>query len=180
MFFVRSQVRLFMVLAVMLLALAGAATVSAEGPVTVTLMEQNRSGEKGTATLTDLGNGKIRVEVEVTGAPADVPQPLHIHEGTCATLNPKPKYPLTAAVNGKSVTEIEVTLAELQSKNYAINGHKSAAEIPVYVFCGDIPLASSLPTTGGDFNSTLLLLGAFGVVVLAAGLALSRLAPSTR
>lgn len=29
-----------------------------------------------------------------TGAPTDVPHPTHIHQGTCANLNPNPQYPL--------------------------------------------------------------------------------------
>ena len=70
---------------------------------TVNLATQNNSGVSGTATLTDLGGGRTRVEVTVNGADAG-PQPAHIHEGTCANLNPAPKFPLTSITNGTSTT----------------------------------------------------------------------------
>lgn len=173
------RVRLIVALAIAGLLLVGATAALAAGPVDVSLTAQNDSGENGSAVLTDLGNGKVRVEVTVTGAPAGVPQPLHIHEGTCATLNPKPEYPLTSAVDGKSVTEIDADFAELQNGDYAINGHKSAAEASVYVFCGNIPAmaAVALPATGGDFTNNLMLVAVLGLAVLAAGFVLLRFAP---
>jgi hypothetical protein len=64
-------------------------------------------------------------------------QPVHIHKGTCAQLDPKPAFPLSPVVNGKSETVVNAPLAELE-KGYAINGHKSAQDIKTYVFCGDI------------------------------------------
>lgn len=167
-----SRVRLLAALALVLVMLAGAAIASAADPVTVTLDPQNDSGESGTATLTDLGNGKVKVEVNVTGAPAGVPQPLHIHTGTCANLTAKPTYPLTTAVDGKSVTEIEANLADLQNGDFAINGHKSAAEASVYVFCGNIPAlaaASTLPATGGEFTNNSALIAALALVMLVLG-----------
>lgn len=172
-----SRVRLVLVLSVVVLMLAGAFSLaSAADPVTVTLDAQNDSGESGTATLTDLGNGKVRVEVSVTGAPSGVPQPLHIHQGTCATLNPKPAFPLTSAVDGKSVTEIDAKLADLQNGDYAINGHKSAAEASVYVFCGNIPAmaAATLPATGGSMATNLSLTLVLGLLALMMGLVLVR------
>ncbi len=122
--------------AVMLFALA--APVGAQDSLTVSLAAQNNSGESGTAQLTDMGGGKTRVVLALTGAPNGVAQPVHIHEGTCATLNPTPKYPLTNLANGKSETVVDVSLSELLSKPYAINAHKSAQDISVYVTCGNI------------------------------------------
>jgi hypothetical protein len=110
----------------------------AQSPFEVRLFEQNDSGETGLATLTDLGNGMLRVDVTVENAPEGVSQTMHIHEGTCADLDPAPKYPLTSLVDGASTTEIEATLDTLVASPHAINGHKSAAEASVYVFCGDI------------------------------------------
>jgi Cu/Zn superoxide dismutase len=106
--------------------------------VTVTLQPQNNSGESGTATLADEG-GKTKVTVTVTGAPAGTPQPLHIHKGTCANLDPSPAYGLPALTDGKSEATVDAAVNTLQSERYAINGHKSAQEASVYVFCGDIP-----------------------------------------
>lgn len=132
-----------------LLVLAGIVTggvIMAQTPLMITLNPQNDSGESGTATFTDLGNGKVRVDVAVTGAPAGVSQPMHIHKGTCANLEPAPTYPLTNLENGTSTTEISTTLEALLASPYAVNGHKSAAEASVYVFCGDI-VASSVQAT---------------------------------
>jgi hypothetical protein len=106
----------------------------------VKLEPQNSSGESGTATLTKAGDNKTKVVLEVQGAPAGVSQPVHIHKGTCANLDPKPAYPLSPVVNGKSETTVNASLDSLEKGGYAINGHKSAQDVKTYVFCG--PIAS--------------------------------------
>lgn len=131
----RSPVALAAVLA---LALAAPAALAADdAAVKVPIKAQNNSGETGTATLTADGN-KTRVEIALSGAPATA-QPAHVHDGSCAKIDPKPKYPLTSVVNGKSTTTLDVPLAQLSGGNLAINVHKSAAELTAYVACGDIP-----------------------------------------
>lgn len=117
---------------------AGIGLGNAAGPVTVQLTPQNNSGEKGTATLTEAG-AKTKVVVAVTGAPKGVGQPLHVHKGTCAKLDPAPAYGLTTLTDGKSETTIDVPLMNLQQGGFAINGHKSAQDAKTYVFCGNIP-----------------------------------------
>lgn len=130
--------------AVMLVALAVPA--NAQDALTVSLAAQNNSGESGTAQLTDMGGGKTRVVLALTGAPDGVAQPVHIHEGTCTTLNATPKYPLTNLANGKSETVVDVSMSELLSKPYAINAHKSAQEVSVYVTCGNIVRNAAAPS----------------------------------
>lgn len=125
--------------------------------------------------LTDLGNGTTQVVLTVTGQPAGVAQPVHIHKGTCANLDPKPAYPLSPLVDGKSETTVDVSLQTLQSSQFAINGHKSAEEISVYVFCGDIPLAVTLPATGGASALSLVAL-ALGLLALGSGWLVRRFA----
>jgi hypothetical protein len=107
--------------------------------VNVRLGALNSSGESGTATLSDVGGNKTKVVIAVTGQPANVPQPVHIHKGTCAQLDPAPAYGLTTMADGKSETVIDQPLSSLQRERFAINGHKSAQEANTYVFCGDIP-----------------------------------------
>jgi Cu/Zn superoxide dismutase len=119
-------------LLLMSVSIAGAAEIK------VDLKAQNNSGENGTAMLADAGAGKTKVSVNVTGAPAAA-QPLHIHKGTCAKMDPKPAHPLPNLTGGKSETTLNVALADLQKEPHAINGHKSAQEASVYVFCGEIP-----------------------------------------
>src|SRR5262245_18268765 len=123
---------------VAMLGVVGASRTEAAGPVTVQLAPQNASGESGTATLTEAG-GKTKVAVEIKGQPASVPQPIHVHKGTCKQLDPKPAYGLTTLADGKSETTIDASLGSLQAGGFAINGHKSAQDVSTYVFCGDIP-----------------------------------------
>jgi len=128
----------------LVLAIAGmlgvvvAGPAEAAGPVTVQLTPQSNSGESGTATLSEQGT-KTKVVLAVTGQPAGVAQPVHIHKGTCAQLDPKPAYGLTTLTKGKSETTVDVPMTSLQAGGFAINGHKSAQDVKTYVFCGNIP-----------------------------------------
>lgn len=108
--------------------------------MTVTLMDENNSGESGTATIEEK-DGKVEVAVALTGFPTDgVPQPAHIHVGECPGVG-EVKYPLTDIVNGKSVTAVPVTLDELKNQlPLAINVHQSKADISTYVSCGELPI----------------------------------------
>ena len=130
------------------LALAG--PVGAQESLTVQLGAQNNSGQAGTATLTALGGGQTRVVVTLANSPAG-PQPIHIHEGACAALNPAPRVTLTPLADGRSETTVDLPLAALLAQPHAINAHKSQPEISVYVACGDItlPLPAAAPRTGG-------------------------------
>lgn len=112
-------------------------SLAATAPVVVQLHAQNNSGENGTATLTPEGS-HTRVVVEMTNAPAGVAQPMHIHAGTCANLDKAPKWKLEPLKDGKSTTMVPATLEAIMKDKTAINVHKSAAEIQVYVACGDI------------------------------------------
>lgn len=129
------------------LALAAAAVglssiASAAMPTQFKLTAQNGSGETGTATLLQGVDGLI-VTVRTKGG-GDDPQPIHIHKGTCAKLDPKPMYPLTTLVNGKSETKLKgVKLADLEKGHYAINIHKSTKDIPTYVTCGNLKVADA-------------------------------------
>jgi hypothetical protein len=118
------------------------------------LTSQNNSVVAGTAVLSDIGGGKLRVEIRVNGAGAG-PQPAHIHEGSCAQLNPAPKFPLTDVVNGVSRTDVDGSLAALMSAPHAIHMHKSPDELPIYVACADMRLASQPATLprSGEANS---------------------------
>lgn len=103
------------------------------------MSEQNNSGEFGTATLTE-ENDKVKVVLKMTGAPAGVTQPAHIHIGSCPEVGAV-KYPLTSPVNGLSETTLDVTLDQLKAAMpLAINVHKSVPEGSVYVSCGDLTL----------------------------------------
>ncbi len=120
-----------------LLALAVPA-LAADGPHRVyALATQNASGELGTVTLTAVGD-KTRVEIALANAPTDVPQPAHIHEGSCAKLDPKPKYPLGVVTDGTLTAMVDVPMAQLVAGGLAVNVHKSTKEIPTYIACGEL------------------------------------------
>lgn len=112
--------------------------LGAHPDVTVQMHAQNGSGENGTATLSDL-NGRTRVVIHVQHENTTGVQPAHIHPGTCAKLNPAPKYPLKDVVLGDSNTIVDVPMSSLLGGGYAINVHESKAQITKYVSCGDIP-----------------------------------------
>ena len=108
-----------------------------EGEITVSLSEQNDSGESGTATLTEI-DGQVVVSLSMQGSPEDVPQPAHIHTGSCPDVG-SVSYPLSNVVNGESEMTLDVTLAQLESElPLAINVHKSIPESGVYTSCGDL------------------------------------------
>ena len=164
-----------------------ASLAGAQGqPTTVNLETQNASGISGTATLTDLGGGRTRVEVRVNGAGAG-PQPAHIHEGSCANLNPAPKFPLTSITNGASTTEVNASVQQIMSAQHAINLHKSPQEASVYVACGNVMMGGqmggqmsggpgTLPRAGdaGVAAGMVASLAGVGTALVAAGYALRR------
>lgn len=130
-----------LIAAVAIVAFSAPLCASAADP-SFPINEQNASGEKGTATFTQRGDDVV-VSVKMEGGNAKGPQPIHIHRGTCAHLNPTPFKPLTNVVGGSSTTTFEgTTIAKLTNSNvYSINVHKSPAEAKVYVACGRLRAA---------------------------------------
>src|ERR671924_142166 len=102
---------------VVTLVLFGIASSAPAADTTVKLEAQNNSGESGTATLTPEGNS-TKVVLDVPGASGT--QPTHIHKGTCAKLDPKPAFPLSPVVNGKSETTVKASVKDLTAGGYAI------------------------------------------------------------
>jgi len=121
-----------------LLALSATVANAAEnsGGKVFALNAQNGSGEHGTVALKPRGS-KTVVEVHLLGAPSAA-QPAHIHMGTCAKLDPAPKYPLTSAINGISETTVDQSMAALTAGGMAVNVHKSANDLKDYVACGNL------------------------------------------
>ncbi|MDQ6748627.1 MAG: hypothetical protein M3010_11065 [Candidatus Dormibacteraeota bacterium] len=122
-----------------LVALSGGAATAQSPAVTIKLNELHGSGDFGTATLTAVGPDQTRVVIQMGGAmPMDHNHPVHIHQGTCATLDPTPAFPLNSVTNGQSDTIVSVALSALRARPYAINLHESPAAITSYTACGDI------------------------------------------
>jgi len=84
----------------------------------------------------------VQVFVRIVPGPAGVPQPIHIHKGTCANLGPV-AFALRDVDGGVSHTILRgATLSDLQTGNYAIAVQQSQVKPGVYVACGDIPAAA--------------------------------------
>lgn len=113
------------------------------------LKEQNNSGQSGHVTITEV-NGKAKVIVTLTGKPSDISQPSHIHLGSCSTIGVV-KYPLTNVDKGSAQTMLDISLDQLVTQlSLSLNVHKSAAEMGVYVACGDINTSTGV--LKGDKN----------------------------
>lgn len=131
------------------LALPAIALAQAPTTLTVPLGAQNNSGITGSAVITDLGGGKSRVAVTVTGARANTVGPGHIHDGACPGVGGV-KFPLTNLANGTSTTEIATSLADLVAGKFAINVHETGVSgVPGYMACGNVVAAAgAMPATG--------------------------------
>lgn len=106
--------------------------------LTLNMGAQNGSKQSGQTWLKDTSGG-LNVKIQLKNEPAGASEPAHIHQGTCAKLNPAPWKPLSNVIKGVSVTTLPgVTLAQLKKAHYAVNVHQSAANLGRYVSCGDI------------------------------------------
>jgi hypothetical protein len=120
-------------------AIACAAAGADPSTLKLQLYAQNRPGETGTATLDQIPGGVTIVVKMPDGQNGS--QPIHIHTGTCAELNPVPKYALTNIVHGSSTTTIlGITLGDLLEGKYVIDVHESSANIKRYVACAAIAM----------------------------------------
>ena len=63
-------------------------------------------------TLIQQGERQTKVALDVAGASGS--QPVHIHKGTCAQLDPKPALPLSPVVNRNPETVVNASLDDLQ------------------------------------------------------------------
>lgn len=108
-----------------------------DGALTLELVEQNGSGQSGTATLTPVGDGSTRIVLELSNA-GDVAQPAHAHPGRCDDLGP-PVAGLESLVAGRSETIVPLSLSELQAGGLVVHAHKSDAEFEISVACAPIP-----------------------------------------
>jgi hypothetical protein len=116
----------------------GTTAAAAPKSLTIQMKALNGSGQNGSALLTQETDG-VRVLVHLDNTPKGVAEPTHIHIGTCGHINKAPEYALANTVAGTSLSTVRgITLIDLLKGKYAINVHKSAADLSHYVSCGDI------------------------------------------
>jgi len=142
-----------LLLAFSVVALAAAAAGCGGGgasSISVQLSEQGGSGQSGKATFTSR-ESSTRVVIELSNPPA-VPQPSHIHQGSCENPNPQPAFPLDNVEGGAAETVVNASLEELQDgANYYVNVHESEAEVETVVACGDIAASEGGGYGGGGY-----------------------------
>jgi hypothetical protein len=108
-----------------------------------------------------LGATAVAQDDETVTADEVITHPAHVHNGTCAELDPNPAYPLdnvgprltddeelpasedikgslTANAVEYSQTEIDVNLEDLLTEAHALNVHESDQNVGNYIACGDI------------------------------------------
>lgn len=131
------QLSLLLLIVAMALTPTAMTNMHAATVAKVSVAAEHGSGQHGTAMLVQKGDNVV-VTLTMSGIPAGVAEPAHIHPGTCTNLNPVPKYPLTNATNGTTTTTIKgVKLGSLLGGKYAINVH-NADNLKIYVACGPI------------------------------------------
>jgi hypothetical protein len=104
----------------------------------------NPSTASGQLQVVDLGAGKSRITVRLTGLTASTSHMGHIHVGTCAAVGPVavalPAITADAAGNGTASAEIEP--AKLPADIYVAyhqRGPGDPAGIGGFIACGEIP-----------------------------------------
>src|SRR5438067_1840350 len=139
--------------------LGTAGHVMAQGKVVrITLIDENGSGEDGSAQITDQGDGTTKVELIMTNEPAGAEQAAGIHAGTCTSLDTDVAFALAPVKDLKSTSTIKTSLSTLLNSKYAIAVTKSATDNTV-ISCGIMP--SAVVASGGTMTmdqvmSTLL------------------------
>src|SRR5205814_5443461 len=115
----KRKVAISLLLALVAFSLGPAAHGYAQGKVVrVSLIDENGSGEDGSAQLTDLGNGTTKVELLMLNAPEGAVQPASIYGGTCTSLGSKAEYSLDDVKEGKSTTTVKAALSDLTKEKY--------------------------------------------------------------
>ncbi|MEY4723522.1 MAG: hypothetical protein RLZZ324_1035 [Candidatus Parcubacteria bacterium] len=108
--------------------------------VTYQLRSTSPAGQRGTVTLTDLGGNKTRVTISLTAASKNATQPANIHAGTCKDQAKEPQYALQPVVNGRSVTDLDVSIGALTDKSPQSVRVRTDAVTPnlPYAVCGEL------------------------------------------
>jgi hypothetical protein len=120
----------------------GWAVAGGAGPTFAMGPGRDADQSPGTAML-ELFPDFSAVDVRIAPGPTGVPQPVNIHEGTCADLGPV-AFALKDMAGGVSFTVLDgVPGSDLQKGNLAIAVQKSHEEPDVYVACADIPAAAA-------------------------------------
>lgn len=108
-----------------------------EGSILVDLEEQDDSGVRGIAVLTEIADDRTTVAVSLEDEEG-TSRPIHVHAGTCSNLG-EVEYPLESVEDGFSNSTLSVTFENLEAgAPFAINAHESAENLENNIACGNI------------------------------------------
>jgi hypothetical protein len=143
----RSRMRWGAALAVGVALLGTAVVAGAQQPVTLPMaVTENRApGAAGQVTMTPLGNDQVRVDIRITGLPANEQRAAHVHtaQGAVCDTGAPVTYPLTnVAVDGAGVGTSTTTITltadrPIQANNAYVNVHQTAMGGPG-VICANV------------------------------------------
>ena len=183
---------------VLLLATASVSFAQAAKSTTLQLGAVGGSGVTGSATITDMGSGKIKVDVTFKGYAPNSEHAGHIHSGSCEQNGPV-VYPLTSVKadangNATSSTEVAAPFSEVTNGKYYVNFHVALNPPGGGITCGNIAAlaaggqggapaaapASGFGVVSSDSGLNLWLLGGLVVVLAGSVAAYSTLRRKTR
>lgn len=165
--------KLHVLLAIVLWVALSVTAVAAEKKSDVRLEEENSSGIRGTAVLTDNGDNTTTIKIVLKADMKGAKHPAHLHEGTCTGSIPTVRYPLEDVVNGRSTTRVQASLATLLSEPLYINIHPSHKKLQPVITCGSLS-APNMPRTGDGGPSlslgSIIFLSIFAAAFLSLGM----------
>ncbi len=148
-------------LAALVLGLSAAGITHAQQPATLPMqVTENRApGAAGQVTMTPMGNNQVRVDIRITGLPANQERAAHIHTPGQCDVNAPVTYPLSnVRVDGSGVgtssTTISVTEDKpVQANNAYVNVHannvaQAGAQPGQGVICANITASFAAGAAG--------------------------------
>jgi hypothetical protein len=131
------------------LALAGCGGDDEQSAISADLVNPRNFRSVGTVTLTGDGD-RTRVELVVRGAEAAAPA---IRAGSCVELRPR-EYKLSPLEDGRSTTELDVPIDELEARQLKVTVSKSAATPHAITACAQLPFkGAEAPFAIGDLSA---------------------------
>jgi hypothetical protein len=130
------------------LALAGCGGDDSATAINADLVNPRNFRSVGSVSLTADGD-RTRVELVVRGVQASAPA---IRAGSCVELRPR-EYKLSPLEGGRSTTELDVPIEELEARQLKVTVSRSAATPHAIIACAQLPFGGDeAPFAIGDLS----------------------------
>ena len=114
-----------------------AGTNAPEVDIAVDVPDKNGSGIYGTAEVTRISEEAVRIVLALDGAVPDERQlPAYLILGGCSSFEPQVAAELEPVIGGKSISEVDVALADITASSYGLA--VGSDDPDRYVACGDL------------------------------------------